>query len=553
MWRRGSTSRRVGWRLRAGAGVSDVIELYDTTLRDGTQGEGISLTLQDKLRITSLLDSFGIHLIEGGWPGSNPKDAEYFVAVHELKLTRARIAAFGSTCRPKLAPEDDANLAALVESQAPVTTIFGKSWTRHVTQVLHTDLDNNLRIIRESVAFLIEADREVIYDAEHFFDGFVEDQTYAIKTLQAAVAGGASRVVLCDTNGGTMPADVERIVQLVAGEVQVPLGIHAHNDGGCAVANSMMAVRAGAQHVQGTINGIGERCGNADLCPIIANLELKEGHKVLPDGNLVRLTEVARTVSELCNQSLQNGAPYVGRSAFAHKGGVHVAALRRDEGSYEHVVPNAVGNSTRILVSELSGRGNIGYKASEFGLSDDDADLNLAVLEQIKELEAHGASFEAAEASVELIMRRQQSDYVPFFELLDFMAVVEHREGRGHLAEANVKIRIDGEVHHTAADGSGPVEALDIALRKALMTSYPAISGFHLTDYKVRILDGSHATQALTRVLIDTSDGERTWSTVGASRNIIEASWRALYDSFEFGLVKAYGARKSAPILAETA
>lgn len=529
-----------------------MMELYDTTLRDGTQGEGVCLTLQDKLRITSLLDSFGMHLIEGGWPGSNPKDAEYFAAVQDLKLTHARIAAFGSTCRPTLAVEDDANLAALIESNAPVLTIFGKTWTRHVTEVLRTDLENNLRIIRESVAYLLTANREVIYDAEHFFDGFKEDSAYALETLRAAITGGASRVVLCDTNGGTMPHDVADIVGMVAAAINAPLGIHAHNDGGCAVANSMMAINAGVTHVQGTVNGIGERCGNADLCTIIANLELKGDCKVLPEGNLARLMELSGVVSELCNMSVQNGAPYVGRSAFAHKGGVHVAALQRNEGSYEHVNPAAVGNSTRILVSELSGRGNICYKASEFGLTDSN-ESNVAVLEQIKALEAQGASFEAAEASVELLLRRQSDDYLPFFELLDFMVVVEHREGRGHLAEANVKIRIDNDVHHTVAEGSGPVEALDIALRKALIPSYPALANFHLTDYKVRILDGSQATKALTRVLIDTTDNGRTWTTVGASRNIIEASWQALYDSFEFGLVQAYGTRESELLLAETA
>ncbi len=529
-----------------------MIELYDTTLRDGTQGEGVCLTLKDKLRITSLLDSFGMHLIEGGWPGSNPKDAEYFAAVQEVKLSHARIAAFGSTCRPSLAVEDDANLTALIESNAPVMTIFGKTWTRHVTEVLRTDLENNLRIIRESVAYLLAANREVIYDAEHFFDGYKEDSAYAVETLRAAIAGGASRVVLCDTNGGTMPQELAGIVRAVAKAIDAPLGIHAHNDGGCAVANSMMAIHAGATHVQGTVNGIGERCGNADLCTIIANLELKNGFKVLPEGHLQRLMELSGVVSELCNMSVQNGTPYVGRSAFAHKGGVHVAALQRDEGSYEHVIPASVGNSTRILVSELSGRGNICYKANEFGLSDSN-ESSAAVLEQIKSLEAQGASFEAAEASVELLIRRQKDDYLPFFELLDFMVVVEHREGRGHLAEANVKIRIDNDVHHTVAEGSGPVEALDIALRKALTPSYPALAHFHLTDYKVRILDGSQATQALTRVLIDTSDNGRTWTTVGASRNIIEASWQALYDSFEFGLVQAYGTRESELLLAETA
>jgi len=529
------------------------MEFYDTTLRDGTQGEDISLTVHDKLRITEMLDDFGIHLIEGGWPGSNPKDIEYFRAVQELELKHARIAAFGSTCRPSLAPENDDNLRALLESEAPVATIFGKSWTRHVTQVLRTDLANNLRLIEQSVAYLRQNSREVIYDAEHFFDGYADDAEYALSTLRAAVAGGARTVVLCDTNGGTMPWQIEAVVQRVRAELQVPIGIHTHNDGGCAVANALCALQAGATHVQGTINGIGERCGNADLCPIIANLELKTETRSLAPGKLEMLTDVARGVAEICNTKLANGAPYVGRSAFAHKGGVHVAALQRDSGSYEHVSPDTVGNVTRILVSELSGRGNIHRKAHEYGLGEVHADAQVSVLQQIKELESQGFSFESAEASVELMIRRERGEYPPFFQLRDYMVVIEHRERRGHLAEANVKIEVEGEVHHTAAEGVGPVGALDIALRKALQPAYPVIDRMHLTDYKVRILDGTNGTRAVTRVLIDFSDGETTWTTVGASQNIIEASWQALFDAFEFGLLKAYGAERPVMQLAESA
>jgi len=521
-----------------------MIEFYDTTLRDGTQGEGICLTVHDKLRITEMLDDFGIHLIEGGWPGSNPKDIEYFRAVRDLDLKSARIAAFGSTCRPSLAPEDDENLRALLESEAPVATIFGKSWTRHVTQVLRTDPDNNLRLIEQSVAWLRRHHREVIYDAEHFFDGYAENPDYALATLRAAIAGGARTVVLCDTNGGTMPWQVDIIVRRVSSLLTVPIGIHTHNDGGCAVANSLVAIQSGAEHVQGTINGIGERCGNADLCPIIANLELKTEHRGLPPGRLEKLTDVARAVSEQCNVKLAGGAPYVGLSAFAHKGGVHVAALQRDPGSYEHVSPDVVGNATRILVSELSGRGNINRKAYEYGLGDVDADAQVNVLQRIKDLESQGFSFESAEASIELMLRRQRGDYAPFFHLRDFMVVIEHRERRGHLAEANVKIEVDGQVHHTAAEGVGPVGALDNALRKALQPVYPPIDRMHLTDYKVRILDGTSGTRAITRVLIDFSDGDTTWTTVGASQNIIEASWQALFDAFEYGLLKAYGANR---------
>lgn len=531
-----------------------MIELYDTTLRDGTQGENISLTVRDKLRITEMLDDFGIHLIEGGWPGSNPKDIEYFQEVQVLDLKRARIAAFGSTCRPSLVPEDDENLRALLESEAPVATIFGKSWTRHVTKVLRTDLDNNLRLIEDSVAFLRGHGREVIYDAEHFFDGYADNPEYAVSTLRAALRGGARTLVLCDTNGGTMPWRIEQIVRAVGTLLEAPLGIHAHNDGGCAVANSLVALQAGARHVQGTLNGIGERCGNADLGAIIANIELKTDQRALPPGALARLTDLARAVSEVCNVALPGGAPYVGRSAFAHKGGVHVAALQRDEGSYEHVAPELVGNSTRVLVSELSGRGNINRKTHEYGLGEIGATAQSSVLQRIKDLENAGFSFESAEASVELMLRRERTEYVPFFHLRDFMVVVEHREGRGHLAEANVKIEVDGQVQHTAAEGVGPVGALDNALRKALHKSYDAIDRLRLVDYKVRILDGANGTRAITRVQIDFSDGETVWTTVGASANIIEASWQALFDAFEYGLLKAYGPnRQNVAQLAESA
>ncbi|UCG16778.1 MAG: citramalate synthase [Phycisphaerales bacterium] len=518
-----------------------MIELYDTTLRDGTQGEGISLTVQDKLRVTHTLDDFGIHLIEGGWPGSNPKDAEYFERVRKLKLKHARIAAFGSTCRPSLHPQDDENLRALLDAETEVTTVFGKAWTRHVTQVLRTELDNNRRIVEQSVAFLKKAGRRVIFDAEHFFNGFYDDRDYALAVVRAAVDGGADTVVLCDTNGGMLPWQIEEAAAQVRKVIDASLGIHAHNDSGCAVANSLAAVRAGCTHIQGTVNGLGERCGNADLCPITANLELKNDIRVLPEGKLAKLTEVSRFISELANVSHPAGAPYVGRSAFSHKAGVHVAALRRDEGSYEHCRPHLVGNHTRVVVSELSGRGNIRHKADEFGLQDEGTGPHAELLARIKELENQGFAFEAAEASVELMMRRERCDYRPFFELIDFLVVVEHRAGRGHLAEANVKIRVGDQEHHTAADGVGPVGALDRALRKALVDVYPAIKAFRLVDYKVRILDSSQATRAVTRVMIDTTDGEATWTTVGASRNIIEASWQALYDSFEYGLLRASG------------
>ncbi len=515
-----------------------MITLYDTTLRDGTQGESVDLTVQDKLRITSLLDDIGVHLIEGGWPGSNPKDAAYFERVRRLRLCQARVAAFGSTCRVNLTPASDDNLRALLDAETPVVTIFGKAWARHVRNVLRTDLDVNLRVIEQSVAFLKRAGREVVFDAEHFFDGFVHHPDYALAALRAAQAGGADVIVLCDTNGGMLPWQVEAAVRVVREQLWGPLGIHVHNDSGCAVANTLVAVRAGCVQVQGTINGLGERCGNADLCTVVADLALKMSTDVLPAGGLGRLTELSRRVAETLNLAPDNRAPYVGRSAFAHKAGVHVAAIQHDPPAYEHVEPAAVGNARRVLVSELSGRGNLFYKADEFGLEATDRASTADLLAQIKVLENDGFAFEAAEASVELMMRRQREDYRPLFELIDFMVVVEHRTGRGHIAEANVKIGIGDQVYHTAADGVGPVGALDGALRKALIHVYPGIDRFRLADYKVRILDSSSATAALTRVLIDSTDGTATWTTVGASRNIIEASWRALQDSFEYGLLR---------------
>ncbi len=516
-----------------------MITLYDTTLRDGSQSEGINFTVRDKLRITQLLDEFGLAMIEGGWPGSNPKDVEYFHQVRQLDLKHARVTAFGSTCRPTSTPAEDANIAALIEADTPIVTVVGKSWTRHVTQVLQTDLENNLRIIEQSLTYLAEAGREVIFDAEHFFDGFAADPDYAMATLKAAVAGGASTLVLCDTNGGMLPWQVEQTIQAVHKQVDTPLGIHAHNDSGCAIANSLVAVHAGCTHVQGTINGFGERCGNADICALAANLELKLDQQVLPEGELKRITELSRRVSEMVNVPHPRNAPFVGRSAFAHKGGIHVAAIQRDDGSYEHIHPETVGNARRVLVSELSGRGNIRAKLADFGLDASDKHLLKIVLERIKELENKGFAFEAAEASVELMVRREKPDWRPFFELMDFMVVVEHREGRGLLAEANTKIRIGGKVYHTASDGVGPVDALDHALRKALVEVYPGVQDFRLSDYTVRILDAHLATSAVTRVLIETTDSEHTWTTVGASQNIIEASWQAVKDSIDYGLMRA--------------
>ena len=517
--------------------TSPMIEIYDTTLRDGTQREGISLSGVDKIRIARKLDELGVAFIEGGWPGSNPKDAEFFERAHDIQWEHAHVAAFGSTCRVKAGPDDDANIKALLDSLAPVCTVVGKTWTLHVTEVLRTSLDDNLRIIEQSLAYLKGQKRRVIYDAEHFFDGYKADPAYALETLNAAVRGGAETLVLCDTNGGSMPWEISEIVRTVKAAVGHPLGIHVHNDGECAVANTVIAIRAGVIQAQGTINGYGERCGNANLCALIPDLELKMGVPCLPQDHLSLLFDVANFVAEVANLSPDDHMAFVGKSAFAHKGGIHVAAMRRSALSYQHVDPASVGNQMRVVVSELSGRGNLLSKAEEYGLGTINAEGVAGVLNEIKALESQGFSFEAAEASVALMLKRHQADYLAPFEMIDFSANVEHRQGRGMFAEATVKVSVKGKIFHTVADGDGPVNALDTALRKALMVYYPEINTFHLDDYKVRILNGDAGTAASTRVLIDTvSDGKR-WSTVGASTNIIEASWRALADSVEYGLL----------------
>ncbi len=515
------------------------IWLYDTTLRDGTQAEGISLSVEDKLRITQLLDELGVHYIEGGWPGSNPKDVAYFERVQTLDLKQARITAFGSTCRVGTHPKDDANIQALVAAETPTVALVGKSWTLHVADVLRTTGEENLRMIRESTAYLKAQGREVIYDAEHFFDGYKADPEYTLQTLQAAVEGGADLVCLCDTNGGTMPWEIQQIVEEVRDSLpDTVLGIHAHNDGGVAVANTLAAVQAGAVHVQGTMNGYGERCGNANLCTIIPSLELKMGLRPLPEGQLARLTYVARAVTSIANQPPDRHAPYVGISAFAHKGGIHVAAMRRNLLSYQHVDPEKVGNESRVVISELSGRGNLLSKAEEMGLDQKELQDLPQVLEQIKEMEYRGFTFEGAEASVEMMLHRSRAGYTPPFELIDFMTIVEHRDGRGLLAEATVKVSAGDQVFHTAAEGNGPVNAMDQALRKALVPVYPRIAEFELADYKVHILDSEAGTAATTRVMIDMQNGTRRWTTVGASANIIEASWIALKDGVEYGLLE---------------
>jgi len=512
------------------------VQVYDTTLRDGTQREGISLSCDDKLRIARKLDDLGVAYIEGGWPGSNPKDVEFFSRAKDLRLNHAVITSFGSTCRVGGRPGDDPNIAALIESATSVCTLVGKTSLFHVREVLRTNAEENLRIIRESTAYLVGRGRRVFYDAEHFFDGFKLDSAYALETLRAAAGGGAEILILCDTNGGTMPWEIAEIVSGVRESVSVPLGIHTHNDAECAVANTLAAVREGCIQVQGTINGYGERCGNANLISVIADLTLKLRMECLPEGNLSRLTETAHYVAEIANLSPDGHLAYVGKSAFAHKGGIHVAAIRRNPDSYQHCDPAQVGNAMRVVVSELSGRANLVSKSEEFGLEGVDRGQIGNVLDQIKALEAKGFSFEAAEASVAVMMQRQKESYIPPFELIDLTVNVEHRDGRGIFAEATVKLNVAGSVIHTVAEGNGPVNALDTAVRKALTPVYPKLSSFQLADYKVRILDGGNGTAATTRVLIETRNGTRRWSTVGASPNIIEASWRALSDSIEYGL-----------------
>ncbi len=514
------------------------VTLYDTTLRDGTQREGISLSLDDKLKIAQRLDAFGMDYIEGGWPGSNPKDVEFFRRAPSLGLAHARLAAFGSTRRKDSRPADDPNIAALLGAETPVVTLVGKSWELHVIDVLATTPAENLAMIADSVAYCVAQGKEVIYDAEHFFDGYRANPTYALATLAAAAGGGAACVVLCDTNGGSLPWDVEAIACRVIEQLGpgVAVGIHTHDDGGCGVANTLAAVRAGAVQVQGTINGYGERVANANLCTIIPDLQLKMGYDCVSAERLATLTSLSRYVAELANLTHDDHLPFVGASAFAHKGGIHVAAMLKNAGSYQHIPPEQVGNRQRSVVSELSGRGNLVDKIKQFHLNPESLDLP-AVLEQIKKLEAQGFTFEGAEASVELMLRRTHPAYVPPFEMTDYWVMVQRRRGRGSIVEATVKVRVGPRIMHTVAEGNGPVNALDAALRQALSGVYPQISGVRLEDYKVRILDGENNTAATTRVLIETRQGTRHWSTVGASPNIIDASWRALADSMEYALI----------------
>ncbi|HYF01467.1 MAG TPA: citramalate synthase [Planctomycetota bacterium] len=517
--------------------MARLVKIYDTTLRDGAQCEGISFTLDDKVRIAQRLDRMGVHYIEGGWPGSNPKDVKFFQRMQEVPLKTAKLAAFGATRRPHTAAAQDANLQRLLDAKTPVTTIYGKTWDFQVREALNTTLEENLAMISESVAFLRPHVEEVVYDAEHFFDGFKGNPEYAIKTLQAAEAAGAACLVLCDTNGGTMPWEVVEIIRQVKQKVRTPLGIHVHNDGECAVANSILAVQEGVDHVQGTINGIGERCGNANLCSIIPDVMLKQRLPSLPDGALAQLRDVSRFVWELANRQPWQHQPYVGDSAFAHKGGMHVSAVTKHPETYEHINPELVGNHRRVLVSELAGQSNVLWKAQAAGVDlDKNSPETRQILQQLKELEDQGFEFEGAEASFELLMSKAMGKHVPAFDLEGWRVVVERRDRQAPVSEATIKLSVKGIPEHTAAEGNGPVSALDAALRKALDAFYPGLKGMSLKDYKVRILEGVAGTSAKTRVLITSGDGHDTWGTVGVGHNIIEASWQALVDSVEYKL-----------------
>jgi len=523
--------------VRGGGAGTRRISVYDTTLRDGSQGSGVTFSVSDKLLVARALDRAGVDYVEGGFPGSNPKDEEFFAALADAPLKRARLAAFGATRRAGGTCEGDANLAALERSAAGTWTLVGKSDTWQVERVLQTTRDENLAMIRESVAYGVARGREVIFDAEHFFDGFTRDPDYALAVCVAAAEAGARWVVLCDTNGGSLPTRIRAGVEAVAarlGDTGARVGIHTHNDCELAVANSLEGVAAGAGMVQGTINGYGERCGNANLISVVANLVLKQGYEAMPAGAVAKFSDLSRTVAEIANLALPVQQPFVGLGAFAHKGGQHVAAVLKDADAYQHIDPTVVGNRQRVLVSELSGRGNVLSKAREFGLElDRDDPETRRLVNHLKELEHRGYSYEAADASFELLLRRLRPDYRAPWKVVDFTTLVR-RHGTSVQAEATVKVEVGDDVFHTAASGNGPVNALDAALRKALIPRFPALKGVRLLDYKVRILDGGSGTAATTRVLIESGKGSKRWTTVGCSPNIIEASLEALMDALEF-------------------
>ncbi|HSL57185.1 MAG TPA: citramalate synthase [Acidimicrobiales bacterium] len=518
----------------------EAVQIYDTTLRDGSQLEGVSLTVDDKLRIAEQLDHLGVHFIEGGWPGANPKDDEFFArAPRELRLSTSELVAFGSTRRPLGKVDDDATLRHLVEAGVGTVCIVGKTWDYHVTEALRTTLDEGVAMVADSVEFLTKAGLTVMFDAEHYFDGYKRNPEFALRTLEAAAMAGVHTVVLCDTNGGSLPHDVEHIVAATKAHLDVPIGVHLHDDAGCGVANALAGVRGGAVQVQGTINGIGERTGNCDLITIIPNLTLKMGIRSIPDDRLDRLTSVSHHVAELVNMAPDPQQPYVGSSAFAHKAGLHVSAIARRPDAYEHVDPAAVGNTTHFVVSELAGRSTIELKAKELGV-EIDGKAAADVVARLKELEHHGYHFEVADGSLEILMRTAGGWTQDFFEIESFRVIVENRPGdaEGTVAtEATVKLRVGGERVIATGEGNGPVNALDAALRSAIAQRFPEVDHLSLSDFKVRVLDTGSGTGAVTRVLIDSTNGERTWSTIGVSENVIQASWEALVDSLVFGLL----------------
>lgn len=515
------------------------VELYDTTLRDGSQGEGISFSVTDKLNIASKVDELGIKYIEGGWPGSNPKDMDFFRRSKKLKLSNAKIVAFGSTRRANSKVSEDPNIKSFLRANTDIVTVFGKSWGLHVKEILKTTPDENLKMIEDTITFLKSKDKKVFYDAEHFFDSYISDPKYALKTISIAEASGADAIVLCDTNGGMVTSEVFKIVEDVKTKIKTPLGIHTHNDSDMAVANTVAAIQAGCVHAQGTINGLGERCGNANLVSVIAILKLKLGIDCISDINLRELSEVSRYVSEISNMKHMDNQPFVGNSAFAHKGGVHVDAIMKNPRSYEHVEPSTVGNRRRVLVSELSGKSSIAAKAKELDLGlKKETDSTKKILNLLQDMEHKGYHFEAAEASLELLMKRAKKEFKDFFELKDYRVIVEKKPRRKITSEATIKIKVKDSLEHTASLGDGPVNALDNALRKALKAFYPSLSEMHLADYKVMVLNEKEGTAARVRVLIQSQDKKDSWWTVGVSENIIEASWEALVDSIEYKLYK---------------
>jgi 2-isopropylmalate synthase len=515
------------------------IILYDTTLRDGTQGEQINFSAEDKIRIARKLDAFGIPYIEGGWPGSNPKDSRFFEMARKTPFHNTRVTAFGSTRRAQIRPEDDQNIKALLKTEMETVTVFGKSWDLHATEILGVSLEENLAMIEDTLVYLKKQDREVLYDAEHFFDGFKNNSLNALKTVKAAVNGGADMIVLCDTNGGTLPHEIQSIMEEVIPHITVPVGIHAHNDCGLALANSLVAVQSGATMVQGTINGYGERCGNADLIAAIGNLQTKMGYECIDPEKLNLMTELSRYVSEVANVPPMSQGPFVGKSAFAHKGGVHVSAIMKNPAAYEHLEPEKVGNSRRVLVSDLSGKSNIDYKTRELGIKlGGNGYDSQKIVNHIKRLEDQGYQFDAAEGSLELLIKKVTGQFEEPFILESFRVIIEKNRSGSSISQATIKISVGGDHEITAAEGDGPVNALDNALRKALNKFFPVIKEMGLVDFKVRVIDGSDGTAAKVSVRIESRDSKEIWSTIGVSENVIEASWQALVDSFQYKLLK---------------